>query len=133
MNYRFTKVLCGVFAVLAVTSFCFALIASQRASAAEPKLKPHTAELRKADFDARKPQLATDEAGKKDFEMKKLSDQVYRIDVKATAEGLEEYEAALVLFCKEHSDSSVCQSPAPVNLKGNTGSNVWYWTISKKQ
>lgn len=132
MKINLTKVLCGVYAVLILVGTGFALASAPKVSTAEPRLKPRTAEFRETDSNTGKPELVADNADKKDVEITKLSEQVYRVDVKMTAEGLKEYENALVKFCKEHADSSVCQSPAPIDSKGNTSWKVWYWTVSTK-
>ncbi|MEK7640405.1 MAG: hypothetical protein AAB389_00200 [Patescibacteria group bacterium] len=70
--------------------------------------------------------------GKDDVEVKDLGSGVYRVDVKTSSDSREDYEVALVKFCKEHADCVVSVSSAPMNQKGNTGVSTYYWVTSKK-
>ncbi len=120
-----------VFALVASVVFVGLFVQSAvRASEPMPNIKPHTAEFRKTDPDVGKLERIADKEDLKDIEITKLSDQVYRVDVKSTAEGLKEYEAALVKFSKDH--PSVHPSPAPRDPKGNTGINTFYWNVDEK-
>ncbi len=71
-------------------------------------------------------------AGRDDVDVKDLGAGVYRVDVKTSDDSREDYEVALVKFCKEHADCVVSVSPAPANQKGNTGVTTYYWVASKK-
>lgn len=96
---------------------------------ADPPVPPVPA-VEKPGSDQAKPVPVADPVDDKDVLITKLSNQVYRVDVKKTAAGLEEYEAALVKFSKEH--PSAHPSPAPPNQKGNIGETVYYWNVDEK-
>ncbi|MDP1719264.1 MAG: hypothetical protein Q8L24_02460 [bacterium] len=119
-----------VISALVLMVVCAGLSIQQDLRAGEPKLTPRTEEFRKTDADTTKPEPMADKEDLKDVAITKLSNQVYRVDVKITAEGLKEYEAALVKFSKDH--PSVHPSPAPRDPKGNVGETVYYWNVNEK-
>ncbi len=80
--------------------------------------------------DEPKPGQVADHTDGKDVTVKKLSNQVYRVDVEKTGEAVAVYEAELVKFSKDH--PSVHPSPAPPNPKGNIGSTTYYWNVDEK-
>ncbi|MDO8466736.1 MAG: hypothetical protein Q7S83_01190 [bacterium] len=122
--------LAAVCCLAALTLLCLAWFSPQSLYA-DPPAPVLPADERPMTDDV-KPELLADPVDKSDVEMKDLGGGVYRVEVKTSADSREDYEAALVKFCKDHADCMVSVSSAPANQKGNTGVTTYYWVACKK-
>ncbi len=92
--------------------------------------EPGVRTMEKKPTDVQKAEPLADKVDSKDVEVKKLSNQVYRVEVKATAEGRAAYEKEWEKFCVDHPTAR--WSPAPPDGQGNTGITVLYWNVDEK-